>query len=221
MAANSQIEENYLKAIFMLSRTAEKAVSTSAIAEELGVQSASVTDMIKKLSAKKMVSYKKYYGVELTKAGSLEAVRIIRNHRLWEVFLAEKLGFGWGDVHEIAEQLEHVRNDELTDKLDAFLGYPQYDPHGDPIPDSSGGFRQRETLLMKDLEVGDKGLIIGVKDDSKAFLEYLDNNSLVLKKKILVEEKLSFDLSMKIRVDDKSIYVSEKTSANILVSQVS
>ncbi len=215
---NSQIEENYLKTIFMISRAKSKPVSTSAIADELGVQSASVTDMIKKLSSKGLIRYKKYYGVELSESGKKEAVRIIRNHRLWEVFLAEKLGFGWGDVHEIAEQLEHVRNDELTEKLDAFLGYPEYDPHGDPIPDKSGDIHQRATTLLRDLEVGQEGIILGVKDDSREFLGYLDNNNLILKKKISVEEKLGFDKSMKIRVDDKSIYVSEKTSANILVS---
>jgi len=218
MAINSQIEENYLKTIFMISRAEKKAVSTSAIAEELGVQSASVTDMIKKLSSKGLIEYKKYYGVELSETGKKEAIRIIRNHRLWEVFLAEKLGFGWGDVHEIAEQLEHVRNDELIEKLDAFLGYPEYDPHGDPIPDKSGSIQQRATILLRDLEIGSEGIILGVKDDSRDFLEYLDNNHLVLKKKVFVEEKLNFDKSMKIRVDDKSIYVSEKTSANILVS---
>jgi len=218
MAMNSQIEENYLKTIFMISRAEKKAVSTSAIADELGVQSASVTDMIKKLSAKGLIEYKKYYGVELSKTGKKEAVRIIRNHRLWEVFLAEKLGFGWGDVHEIAEQLEHVRNDELTEKLDAFLGYPEYDPHGDPIPDKSGSIQQRATTLLQDLKIGQEGIILGVRDDSKEFLEYLDKNNLILKKKIVVEEKLGFDNSMKIRVDDKSFYISEKTSSNILVS---
>jgi len=215
---NSQIEENYLKAIFMLSRTEKKPVSTSSIAEELGVQSASVTDMIKKLSAKGLIRYKKYYGVDLSESGKKEAVKIIRNHRLWEVFLSEKLGFGWGDVHEIAEQLEHVRNDELTEKLDAFLGYPEYDPHGDPIPDKSGSIQQRATTLLQDLRVGQEGIILGVKNDSKEFLEYLDKNNLIIKKKIAVEEKLSFDKSMKIRVDDKSFYISEKTSSNILVS---
>ena len=218
MIENSQIEENYLKAIFMLSRAEEKPVSTSAIAEELGVQSASVTDMIKKLSSKGLINYKKYYGVELSIVGNREAVRIIRNHRLWEVFLAEKLGFGWGEVHEIAEQLEHVRNDELTEKLDEFLGYPQYDPHGDPIPDKSGSIRQRATTLLRDLEIGSEGIIQGVKDDSREFLDYLDQNNLILKKKVRVEEKLSFDKSMKIRIDNKSIYISEKISQNILVS---
>lgn len=218
MIENSQIEENYLKAIFMLSRAEEKPVSTSAIAEELGVQSASVTDMIKKLSSKGLINYKKYYGVELSIVGNREAVRIIRNHRLWEVFLAEKLGFGWGEVHEIAEQLEHVRNDELTEKLDEFLGYPQYDPHGDPIPDKSGSIRQRATTLLRDLEIGSEGIIQGVEDDSREFLDYLDQNNLILKKKVRVEEKLSFDKSMKIRIDNKSIYISEKISQNILVS---
>jgi len=131
----------------------------------------------------------------------------IRKARIW-----------LGNVHEIAEQLEHVRNDELTEKLDAFLGYPEYDPHGDPIPDKSGSIQQRATTLLQDLRVGQEGIILGVKNDSKEFLEYLDKNNLIIKKKIAVEEKLSFDKSMKIRVDDKSFYISEKTSSNILVS---
>jgi len=217
MAINSQIEENYLKTIFMISLAEKRPVSTSAIADELGVQSASVTDMIKKLSAKGLIEYKKYYGVELSAIGKKEAVRIIRNHRLWEVFLTEKLGFGWGDVHEIAEQLEHVRSEQLVDRLDAFLNYPKVDPHGDPIPDKDGVVRKQTNVPLTTLKVGESGIISAVKHDGKDLLDYLDRHNLVLGNKLEVIEKLEFDGSMEVIVSGQKQYVSEKIAGNILM----
>lgn len=223
---NSQTEENYLKAICKLSMLSNKggkgtpiSVSTSALANEMGVQSATVTDMLKKLSAKKKIKYKKYYGTELTETGRLEAMRIIRKHRLWETFLVEKLGFGWGEVHEVAEQLEHVNSPQLTDRLDAFLGYPKTDPHGDPIPGKDGDIRMRELVPLRDLKLGEKGRIAAVKHDGKALLDYLDRHNLVLGSAIEVLEVLDFDGSMRLRVAGKEEYVSEKISENILVER--
>lgn len=214
---NSHIEENYLKAIYKLSLSADGSVSTSGLAAEMGVQSATVTDMLKKLSAKKMIKYQKYHGVELSKTGLSEAVRIVRKHRLWEVFLVEKLGFGWGEVHEVAEQLEHVKSEQLIDSLDAFLNYPKVDPHGDPIPDKDGVVRKQPSIPLTALKPGDAATIAAVKHDGKDLLDYLDRHNLVLDQKIKVLEVLPFDGSMQLSVGDQIQYVSEKIAGNILV----
>jgi len=214
---NSHIEENYLKAIYKLSLSANGAVSTSALAAEMGVQSASVTDMLKKLAAKKMIRYEKYHGVELSKTGLETATRIVRKHRLWETFLVEKLGFGWGEVHDVAEQLEHVQSEKLVDSLDAFLDFPKVDPHGDPIPDKDGVVRKRQTKVLTELRPGERGIISAVKHDGKDLLDYLDRHDLVLDNQVEVMEILEFDGSMQLKVGGKTQYVSEKIATNILV----
>lgn len=216
---NSQTEENYLKAIYKLSLSAKGAVSTSALAAEMGVQAATVTDMLKKLSTKKKISYKKYYGVELTAEGRSEAVRIIRKHRLWETFLVDKLGFNWGEVHDVAEQLEHVDSEQLTDRLDAFLDYPTVDPHGDPIPTKEGEIRVRPTLPLSQLEPGDKAVIAAVRHDGKDLLDYLERHGLVLGSRLEIVEVLDFDGSMRLKVGEADRYISEKISVNILVER--
>ncbi len=214
---NTHIEENYLKAIYKLSADAKGAVSTSALAAELGVQAASVTDMLKKLSARKFIKYEKYYGVSMTKSGIDCAIGIVRKHRLWEVFLVDKLGFSWGEVHEIAEQLEHVHSEELTNRLDAFLDFPKVDPHGDPIPDKEGVVRQLPTILLTRLKPGERGRIAAVKHDGKDLLDYLDRHNLVLENEVEVLEILVFDGSMQLLVAGREQYVSEKIAENILV----
>ncbi len=214
---NSHIEENYLKAIYKLSLSAKGAVSTSALAAEMEVQAASVTDMLKKLAAKKLISYERYYGVQLSKTGMAASIRIVRKHRLWEVFLVEKLGFGWGEVHEIAEQLEHVQSEKLTDRLDAFLNYPQVDPHGDPIPDKEGVVRQQPTIALTNLKPGERGRIAAVKHDGQGLLDYLDRHNLVLDSDVEVLEILEFDGSMQLLVEGKEHFVSVKIAENILV----
>lgn len=216
---NSQTEENYLKAIYKLSLSANGAVSTSALAAEMGVQSATVTDMLKKLSAKKKIIYKKYYGVELTSGGRSEAVRIIRKHRLWETFLVDKLGFNWGEVHDVAEQLEHVDSEQLTDRLDAFLDFPTVDPHGDPIPTKEGEIRIRPTLPLSQLEPGDTAVIAAVRHDGKDLLDYLERHGLVLGSRLEIVEVLDFDGSMRLKVGEDDRYISEKISVNILVER--
>ncbi len=213
---NSQAEENYLKAIYKLSRD-EDAVSTSALAAELGVQAATVTDMLKKLSSKGRIAYKRYHGTALTDLGRKEAVRIIRKHRLWETFLVEKLGFNWGDVHEVAEQLEHVNSEQLIDRLEAFLGNPKTDPHGDPIPTKEGQVERQSTLPLSELHLATPTKIAQVKDDGKDLLSYLEKHGMLLGSTVEVLEKLDFDGSLRLLVSGKEAYVSDKIASNILV----
>ncbi len=166
---NSFTEENYLKAIYKLSLNGVQGVSTNAIADKLATKPSSVTDMIKKLADKKLVSYQKYQGVNLTKRGRDIAVSIIRNHRLWEVFLVEKLNFKWDEVHDLAEELEHINTHKLTERLDEFLEFPKFDPHGDPIPDKDGNIVQHKDITLSDLSTGRKTVIVGIKNHSKVF----------------------------------------------------
>lgn len=167
----TQAEENYLKAIYKITQnTADQTVNTKAIADELGTTSASVTDMIKKLTDKSLLSYEKYYGVSLTKEGQKMAIKLLRKHRLWEVFLHDKLGFNWDEVHDVAEQLEHIQSLLLIERLDAFLDYPKFDPHGDPIPNENGNFTYRNQVSLSSIKESGKQLImLGVKRHHSEF----------------------------------------------------
>lgn len=214
-------EENYLKAIHFLSQGSEKGATTNAIAERLETKAASVSDMLKKLSDKELLIYKKYQGVKLTAEGKKVAIRTVRKHRLWEVFLVEKLGFGWEEVHEIAEQLEHIQSVKLTDRLDAYLGSPKYDPHGDPIPDHQGKFPQRAETILEECPPGTSIIIKGVKDTSPEFLRYLEKLGIGLGATLLVHEKEAFDGSMKVTINsnvEKSL--SAAVCANLFVKEV-
>ncbi|ANW97102.1 iron-dependent repressor [Wenyingzhuangia fucanilytica] len=215
----SQTEENYLKAIYSLFVVSNKAVSTNKIAEKLETKASSVTDMIKKLAEKDLVNYVKYQGVSLTIKGKEIAVHVIRKHRLWEVFLVRHLGFQWDEVHEVAEQLEHVKSVKLTNGLDAFLDFPRYDPHGDPIPDKDGNFIKRNITVLSSLQVGEESKIVGVKDSSSAFLKYLDNADIKLGVEIKVLHKESFDNSMMLLIDEQKISISQQISSNLYVKQ--
>lgn len=215
----SQAEENYLKAIFSLSLVVNKAVSTNAIAQKLETKASSVTDMIKKLSEKKLVDYKKYQGVSLTTDGKLIAVRIIRKHRLWEVFLVKHLNFSWDEVHEVAEQLEHVKSVKLTQQLDAYLEYPTHDPHGDPIPDADGNIAHHTEIMLSSLEIGDTALVLGVKDSSTSFLKYLDGSGIKLGTEVRVLTKEDFDNSMMIAVGKKEFSISQQIAKNLFVKK--
>ncbi|MGY5845869.1 metal-dependent transcriptional regulator [Salegentibacter sp. HM20] len=210
-------EENYLKAIFHLERQYQSGVSTNSLAEEMETKASSVTDMIKKLAEKDLVKYRKYQGVKLSDAGRKAAVEVIRKHRLWEVFLVEKLDFTWDEVHEIAEQLEHIKSEKLTRELDRFLGYPKRDPHGDPIPDADGNFTVANKLLLAELEPGNTGICVGVKDSSSEFLQYLDKNGISLGKKIELKEKEEFDQSMLISIDGIELRISQLISNNLYI----
>lgn len=211
----SDSEENYLKAIFHLERFSKDGVSTNAIAEQMQTKASSVTDMLKKLSDKQLVNYVKYQGVTLTKEGKKTAAKIIRKHRLWEVFLVEKLDFSWDEVHEVAEQLEHIDSDQLIDRLDKHLNFPKFDPHGDPIPSRDGDFPERKKVLLSSLITGDSGICVGVKDTSTSFLKFLDKNGIALGKKITILEKEEFDDSFKIQIGNEILMISNQIASNL------
>lgn len=216
---NSFTEENYLKAIYKLTEQDTGEVSTNALAEKLGTKPASVTDMLKKLSAKKLINYQKYQGVSLTASGKKIAIHIIRKHRLWEVFLVKKLNFKWDEVHDIAEQLEHIDSDDLVEKLDSFLNFPRFDPHGDPIPNGKGKFPTEKSKLLSELETGKNAVMTGVVDHSPGFLRYLDKAGLGLGDEIKVKERNPYDQSLTIAVNKKqSVFISNEVARNILVS---
>ncbi|WP_278034386.1 metal-dependent transcriptional regulator [Flavobacterium nitratireducens] len=210
-------EENYLKAIYHLTVVSTSGVSTNAIAEVMETKASSVTDMLKKLAEKDLVNYKKYQGVTLTNDGKLEAKMIVRKHRLWEVFLVEKLGFSWDEVHDIAEQLEHIKSEKLINSLDDFLGNPTEDPHGDPIPNAQGQLPKIDKQLLSDLAEGQKGICVGVKDTSSDFLKYLDKQGIALGSSIEIIGKESFDLSLRIKVDANHLNISNKIASNLFV----
>jgi DtxR family Mn-dependent transcriptional regulator len=213
-------EENYLKTIYHLTNLSDGEVSTNAIAEMIETKASSVTDMLKKLAEKDLVNYKKYQGVSLTEKGKLSAKMIVRKHRLWEVFLVEKLDFSWDEVHDIAEQLEHIQSEKLINKLDDFLGNPTEDPHGDPIPDINGNIIKVEKMLLSELAQHQTGICVGVKDSSTEFLKYLDKNQIALGSKIEILVKEDFDLSLKIKVSQNEFTISSKIAANLFVKLI-
>jgi DtxR family Mn-dependent transcriptional regulator len=213
-------EENYLKTIYHLSTLEVSEVATNAIAEMMDTKASSVTDMLKKLAEKNLVHYKKYQGVSLTEEGKLMAMMIVRKHRLWEVFLVEKLAFSWDEVHDIAEQLEHIKSEQLINRLDDFLGNPTEDPHGDPIPDGNGQMVKVDKVLLSDLKENQTGICVGVKDTSSEFLKYLDRQEIALGSKIKVLSKEAFDLSVSIQLDEKEITISNTIAANLFVKLV-
>ena len=212
-------EENYLKAIYHLELDTDKGVSTNAIAKKLETKASSVTDMIKKLSEKEVVVYKKYKGVTLTVLGKKTAANIVRKHRLWEVFLVEKLNFSWDEVHDVAEQLEHIKSPKLVDQLDSFLGFPSHDPHGDPIPDKDGELKTIEKSLLSTLDKNETGVCVGVSDSSSEFLKFLDKKEITLGKQIIVLEKEDFDDSLSIQIDGKKLSISNKIANNLYIQK--
>lgn len=210
-------EENYLKTIYHLTIVSDAEINTNAIAEMMETKASSVTDMLKKLAEKDLVNYKKYQGVSLTNKGKLIAKMIVRKHRLWEVFLVEKLDFSWDEVHDIAEQLEHIKSEKLINKLDDFLGNPTEDPHGDPIPNAKGQIITIEKQLLSELSENQTGICVGVKDSSSQFLKYLDKQGISLGSKIEIIEKETFDMSLKIKVDLTELTISNKIAGNLFV----
>ena len=214
----SLTEENYLKAIYRISLNKKLKISPTAIADEMGVSAASVIDMIKKLSEKKLISYDKVKGAKLLERGQKEAVAIIRNHRLWEVFLLEKLNYSWDEIHDIAEQLEHEKHPELADRLDAFLGHPEYDPHGDPIPKSNGDIPTTVKTLLSEIEIGKSCRVVAVKDTSSVFLQYLVQLSVNIGTKIKVLDIVPFDNSMLLQIGKEiKTTVSKRFAESLLV----
>ncbi len=216
----SHTEENYLKAIFKIAEKQQKAVSTNAISKEIKTSAASVTDMLKRLAEKDLINYAKYKGVSLTNEGEHIATILIRKHRLWEVFLVEKLNFSWDMVHEIAEELEHIKSDELIKRLDAFLGKPRFDPHGDPIPDANGKMHFRLQTPLDEFEINETGVIIGVREHTTKFLQYLDQLNLSLGAEIKVLKKFGYDDSLQILLNKETeILLTKKVSHNLFLEK--
>ncbi len=215
---HSLSEENYLKAIYSQTKEGVSKITPTSIAEELRNNPASVIDMLKKLSDKKLLSYDKVKGAKLTEKGNKIAVEIVRKHRLWEVFLLEKLGYSWGEVHDIAEQLEHIRHEDLADRLDKFLGYPTYDPHGDPIPDKNGKLPATKWLPLSEIAIGKKVKVVNVDDNSPDFLKYLDRQEIGLNSIITIREIQNFDKSLLVELKGKKeVYLSPEASKKIFV----
>ena len=215
----SSTEPDYLKALYKLSN-GKKTVSTNAIAERLKTKASSVTDMMQKLSDKNLVNYVKYQGVTLSDTGKQIAINIIRKHRLWEFFLVDKLNFNWDEIHEIAEQLEHINSQKLIDKLDEHLGFPKYDPHGDPIPDKNGVIYHLDELPISQLNINDEAVLVNVKEHSSEFLKYLENISLLLGTKVKLLEKFAFDNSLKILINNNNeMMISQQVAEFLNVSK--
>lgn len=210
-------EENYIKVIYHLSLVSPKGVNTNAIAGMLDTKASSVTDMLKKLSEKELVSYQKYQGVTLTEKGFHSAKMIVRKHRLWEVFLVEKFNFSWDEVHEIAEELEHIKSENLINKLDEFLDFPSFDPHGDPIPNADGEIKKINKLLLSEASLNKEYQCVGVKDSSSEFLQYLDKQKIALGSKIFVIEKETFDDTLHVEIDSRKMTLSNKIANNLYV----
>jgi DtxR family Mn-dependent transcriptional regulator len=215
----SQTEENYLKALFHLTTdSSEKSeTGTNELAFTLHVKPATANDMLKKLKTKKLINYEKYGKISLTAAGKKSAVQIIRKHRLWETFLYEKLDFSWDEVHEVAEQLEHINSSKLVEQLDKFLGYPKIDPHGDCIPNAKGELKSQPRKTLSDVEIGKACKIVAVKENNAAFLQYVVKVGMGLSSKIRVLNRQDFDGNMEIEVNGKKSIVSQKFAENILV----
>ncbi|REE83401.1 DtxR family iron (metal) dependent repressor [Lutibacter oceani] len=215
----SHTEENYLKAIFNLELSHSKNVSTTLIAKNLHTKASSVTDMIKKLAEKNLVNYQKYKGVTTTTEGKKRAIKVVRKHRLWEVFLVEKLNFNWDEVHEIAEQLEHIESDELIERLDTYLNYPTKDPHGDPIPDAKGKMRAEKAILLSNANKDILYKITCVKDNSSALLQFLDKHALNIDSELTVLDKFDFDNSITVELNNgNNLTLSHKICTNVFVT---
>lgn len=215
----SYTEENYLKAIYHLSNHGQLEVGTNDISDTLKTKPATVSDMLKKLSAKNLIGYVKYQGVTLTDEGRLLALGIIRKHRLWEVFLVSKLKFNWDEVHDIAEQLEHIQSDILVQKLDEFLGYPRFDPHGDPIPDPVGMMYPKNQKAIHDLEMGQSGCVCGVDDSSPLLLKYLSKMDISINTLIQIIDRVEYDGSVEIQIDGtRKVVISKDMAKNIYIS---
>ncbi|MEK7225201.1 MAG: metal-dependent transcriptional regulator, partial [Bacteroidota bacterium] len=213
----STSEENYIKAIYRLQRQ-DGTVTTNELANELKTKPASVTDMMKKLKTKKLLHYQPYQGFRLTQDGSKVALGIIRRHRLWEFFLAEKLNFTWDEVHEVAEDLEHVSSKKLIDKLDEFLGFPRVDPHGDPIPDANGKVEVSKKILLTELPLNAAATVSNVKNQSSSILELLEHKNISIGTRIEVKKRFEFDESLEIKIGRQPAFtISKQLAENIFV----
>lgn len=216
----SYTEENYLKAILHQSESGEavREVGTNELALSLQLKPASVNHMLKRLKEKKLILNEKYGKIRLTKIGRIQAVGVVRKHRLWETFLFETLRFSWDEVHEVAEQLEHIQSEKLISRLDEFLNYPRVDPHGDPIPRPDGKIPKVSARHLSLIEPGQSGIVVGVRDTSSTFLQYLENLSVRMGTRIKVLNRVDYDGSVELRIGRRtSVVVSEKFASNVLI----
>ncbi len=211
-------EENYIKAIYVIQHKNDSGeVSVNEIAERLNTRPATVTDMLKKLSEKVLVHYEKYKKVQLTESGEKIALSILRKHRLWETFLCDKLNFSWDEVHEVAEQLEHIQSSKLIDRMDEFLGFPEYDPHGDPIPKANGELPPSRAIPLNELAENTQGKIVAVRDTSTAFLQQLERFNVEIGTKLTITERMPYDRSIWVKNESgESFQLSEKIAINLL-----
>jgi DtxR family Mn-dependent transcriptional regulator len=217
---HSESEENYLKAVFMLSTADGQPVSTGAIAQYLSVQAASVTEKLNRMATKGLIDYRKSRGAVLTETGRSTALQIIRKHRLWELFLTEKLGFKWDEVHDLAEQLEHIASEQLISRLDQSLGFPTADPHGDPIPDARGHMPATGGNMLSYAEVNNTYEIISVRDSSAVFLRYLDKLNIALGQQLYVQQIEDFDGSVEFKTaDGRTLVLSREAASNLMVKK--
>lgn len=216
----SLVEENYLKAIYHLSDAGKSAVSTNALADNMNNKAASVTDMIKRLSGKGVISYEKYHGVNISEKGKRAALKVIRKHRLWETFLVDKLNFNWDEVHEVAEQLEHIQSPLLIEKLDSFLGHPSVDPHGHPIPDKDGKIQEVKQMPLADIPTGRKASVYSVRDGSPEFLRYLSKIGISIGTSLKILERIEFDGSLEILIHNRDkVFISRQAAENLLMKE--
>jgi DtxR family Mn-dependent transcriptional regulator len=213
----SASKENHLKAIFHL-QNEQGIVTTNALAAALRTRPASVTDMLKKLNEQKLLIYERYKGFKLNNEGKKAAVQVIRKHRLWEYFLVKKLQFGWEEVHEIAEELEHISSKKLVDRLDTFLGFPDTDPHGDPIPDSQGRFHTRRQVSLSELPLNRTVQVSGIASQTTEMLELLQYNHIQLGTRLEIRKKFPFDDSLEVKIRNRPpVTISALVAKNVLV----
>lgn len=213
-------EENYLKTLFKLESRKERKVNNTALAKALNLNPATVLEMVRKLAERKFVQLKPDKSIQLTEKGKNKALLTIRKHRLWEVFLVDKMNYKWNEVHELAEQLEHIESDDLVDRLDGFLGNPPFDPHGDPIPDKTGKIKNNLSVPLSGCATGKNYTVINLIDTSDAFLQFLGKLNIIPGLKIKLLEKLEYDNSFSVEVQKKIVQLSEKVARNILVKPV-
>ncbi|MBT8261139.1 MAG: metal-dependent transcriptional regulator [Flavobacteriaceae bacterium] len=213
-------EENYLKAIYHLSNHGSISVSTNAIASKMETKASSVTDMIKKLAEKELVNYVKYQGVNLSNKGKYTAISVIRKHRLWEVFLVNKLNFSWDEVHDVAEQLEHIKSEKLIEHLEVFLEFPTHDPHGDPIPDKNGNLNPLDKVSLSTLEENQESKLLSVKDSSDDFLKYLNKHEISIGNHIKVVSIEPYDKSLQIKINNNKMVISANVAENLFVKAI-
>ncbi len=213
----TRVEEDYIKNIYYLEDDKRGLVTTNSIAETMNIKASSVSDMIQRLLAKGMVNYKKYQGVTLTPKGRQLALDLIKKHRLWETFLSVKLNFSWEEVHDLAEQLEHIQSEKLTNKLNSFLDYPIFDPHGEPIP---GNYKERKTKKqwkLSKVKVAHEYVIESIKKPDKTFLEYLNKINLKIGSVIFVRNIEDYNHSMEIELENKNYFLTKEITENIYV----